>query len=556
MKKVLMLILVGLCYASSAIAQEYIEKRFTIFFRVNESTIDRNYMNNGHTIQTMVEDVQNTLNNQVIVPDSLLVFASTSPEGSAALNERLALERAASSRALLTEILPQFNPNSIKVESRANDWSGLILNLRRDASVKHRDTILKILTDPRIENKEAAVRALPEVYAEIRDGMFNYMRTASVTIRVIGQKDEFTVDPELYITSANPMDFPAEGSAGRITFTKNVSDDVLPAVSSSADWIQGLTVTKDGIDFKVAPNTRVESRTAPIKVECYGKTLEVVVNQDAATPILTVTSPSLMDFPAEGDEGVITFIKNGTDSVVPVVTSDATWLKINTTDTDKATFTVAENHAEQPRSANLTVEAYGKTYDVVVNQEPAVKVLKPFYMAAKTNMLYDLAIVPNVGLEFYLGKNFSVAGNWMYSWWNSDKKAWYWRTYGGDLAVRYWFGKAAKEKPLTGHHVGLYGQIVTYDFEVGGRGYLGDRWSYGGGVEYGYSLPIAKRLNIDFNLGVGYLGGEYKEYLPIDGHYVWQVTKHRHWFGPTKAEISLSWLLGRGNENKGKGGKR
>lgn len=177
-------------------------------------------------------------------------------------------------------------------------------------------------------------------------------------------------------------------------------------------------------------------------------------------------------------------------------------------------------------------------------------------MAVKTNMLYDLAIVPNIGVEFYLGKNYSVAGNWMYSWWKSDPKAWYWRTYGGDLAVRWWFGEKAQQKPLQGHHVGLYGQIVTYDFEIGGRGYLGDRWSYGGGVEYGYSLPIARRLNIDFNIGVGYLGGEFKEYLPIDGHYVWQVTKQRHWFGPTKAEISLVWLLGRGNINEGKGGKR
>ncbi|MCD8273384.1 MAG: DUF3575 domain-containing protein, partial [Alistipes sp.] len=29
-----------------------------------------------------------------------------------------------------------------------------------------------------------------------------------------------------------------------------------------------------------------------------------------------------------------------------------------------------------------------------------------------------------------------------------------------------------------------------------------------------------------------------------------------HWFGPTKAEISLVWLLGRGNYNEKKGGAR
>ena len=73
-------------------------------------------------------------------------------------------------------------------------------------------------------------------------------------------------------------------------------------------------------------------------------------------------------------------------------------------------------------------------------------------------------------------------------------------------------------------------------------------------MEYGYSLPVANRLNIDFTLGVGYWGGKYYEYTPLDGHYVWKATKNRHWFGPTKAEISLVWLLGRGNSNNKKGG--
>jgi hypothetical protein len=69
-------------------------------------------------------------------------------------------------------------------------------------------------------------------------------------------------------------------------------------------------------------------------------------------------------------------------------------------------------------------------------------------------------------------------------------------------------------------------------------------------------LPIARRLNIDFTIGVGYVGGKYYDYKPIDGHYVWQATKKRRWFGPTKAEISLVWLIGRGNSNKQKGGAR
>ena len=48
------------------------------------------------------------------------------------------------------------------------------------------------------------------------------------------------------------------------------------------------------------------------------------------------------------------------------------------------------------------------------------------------------------------------------------------------------------------------------------------------------------------------MGGRYYEYEPLDGHYVWKATKNRHWIGPTKAEISLVWLLGKGNCNQGK----
>ena len=189
---------------------------------------------------------------------------------------------------------------------------------------------------------------------------------------------------------------------------------------------------------------------------------------------------------------------------------------------------------------------------------------KPFYMAVKTNMLYDALTVPNIGVEFYLGKNWSVTGNWMYGWWNTRKKHRYWRVYGGDIAVRKWLGKKADEKPLTGHHLGLYGQLFTYDFEWGNTGYLGGKpgetlWdcpNYAAGVEYGYALPIARRLNIDFAVGIGYWGGKYYTYNPLDEHYVWKSTKNRHWFGPTKAEISLVWLLGRGNSNNRKGGMK
>lgn len=55
---------------------------------------------------------------------------------------------------------------------------------------------------------------------------------------------------------------------------------------------------------------------------------------------------------------------------------------------------------------------------------------RPFCMAVKTNLLYDAVLIPDIGVEFCLGKNWSVAGNWMYAWWKSDRKHNYWRIYG------------------------------------------------------------------------------------------------------------------------------
>lgn len=196
--------------------------------------------------------------------------------------------------------------------------------------------------------------------------------------------------------------------------------------------------------------------------------------------------------------------------------------------------------------------------DVPVDMESVATACKPFYMDLRTNMLYDALALPTIGAEFYVGKNWSVGLNWTYGWWSKDSRHRYWRAYGGDLNVRRWFGSRAEEKPLTGHHLGLYAGVVTYDFEFGNKGYMGglphrtlwDRCNYIAGIEYGYSLPVARRLNIDFTIGIGYMGGKYLEYKPQGNGYMWLRTMRLNWFGPTKAEISLVWLIGCDNYNR------
>lgn len=168
-------------------------------------------------------------------------------------------------------------------------------------------------------------------------------------------------------------------------------------------------------------------------------------------------------------------------------------------------------------------------------------------MFLSTNVLYDAALVPNVGVGIYLGKRMTLYADWMHAWWSRNSKHRYWRCYGAEIGLRRYFG----DKPFSGHHVGVYGQGLTYDFEFSGKGRQSDGMSFGGGIEYGYSLPLGRCLNLDFSIGVGYFGGRYKEYEPMDECYVWQATRRLNWFGPTKAGISLVWIIGGNNRTKG-----
>lgn len=67
------------------------------------------------------------------------------------------------------------------------------------------------------------------------------------------------------------------------------------------------------------------------------------------------------------------------------------------------------------------------------------------------------------------------------------------------------------------------------------------------GISYGYAVPVASRLNLEFSIGIGLLRTDYKHYRAIDNYrtLLWQNSGNYTWFGPTKGKISLVWLLGR-----------
>lgn len=164
-------------------------------------------------------------------------------------------------------------------------------------------------------------------------------------------------------------------------------------------------------------------------------------------------------------------------------------------------------------------------------------------VALKTNLLYDAVLVPNLGVEYNIYNNYTAYIDLLYAGLDMPSRHFYWNLYGTQLGLRKYFGAASNERNFTGHHLGLYGQILAYDLQAGNYGQQTPGLNIGVGIDYGYSFPVAPGMNIDLDLGFGYLAGKYYEYIAQDGHNTWRGTVRRAWIGPTRASVSLVWLI-------------
>ena len=169
-----------------------------------------------------------------------------------------------------------------------------------------------------------------------------------------------------------------------------------------------------------------------------------------------------------------------------------------------------------------------------------------------TNLAYDAALVPNVGVQVDLPKGWAVSAAWNGSWWSGEGRSW--KIYGPELTARWYFsGDQSRTRPRhPGHHMGLYGQALTYDIQFPGKtGYMGgepggnlfDKAHWGVGAEYGYTFRLAERLSLDLSIGLGYMGGKYYTYEFEGGQYIWQTTERRSYWGPTRLGVTLYWHL-------------
>lgn len=171
-------------------------------------------------------------------------------------------------------------------------------------------------------------------------------------------------------------------------------------------------------------------------------------------------------------------------------------------------------------------------------------------VALKTNLLHDLLLTPDFGVEVRLPGNFSASAEGVWAWWSDDSRHHCWRIYGGRVQARYWLGEKASERSLTGHHLSVYGSVHSFDFEFGkGHGRQTPDVMWGVGVGYGYSWKIAERLNIELGALVGYAEGVVTKYDAQCGLHVCTGREVHRYFGLTDICVSLVWFPGKKTKN-------
>ena len=185
--------------------------------------------------------------------------------------------------------------------------------------------------------------------------------------------------------------------------------------------------------------------------------------------------------------------------------------------------------------------------------EPFVDTEGPWWIAVKTNLLFDAALAPNIEVERWFGKNkrFSLMAEVWFPWyvWRHNSNAYEILNIG--LEARYWLTHSKKHynRPITGWFIGAYAAGGKYDIEWKSKGDQGEYTSLG--LSVGYTWRIGRNLNFEASVAAGWVAGPYRHYEGRfdDTHLIWQRNGHLSYFGPTKAKFSLVWLL---RERRGK----
>ena len=195
-----------------------------------------------------------------------------------------------------------------------------------------------------------------------------------------------------------------------------------------------------------------------------------------------------------------------------------------------------QRKAEEARLAAEKAEAEKAAQQNTLADTPSeTKTPTDYHLSLRANLLRWATLTPDLGLEWRICPSWGVAvnGSWTsWSWSDKDRRYALWEV---APEVRYYMG----EKKAW--YLGAMFKAGQFNYKLSETGKQGDLM--GGGITAGYQLRLNKALDLDFNLGLGYLNADYEKYEVIDGVRVRRGNETKDWWGPINAGVTLVWKL-------------
>ena len=192
--------------------------------------------------------------------------------------------------------------------------------------------------------------------------------------------------------------------------------------------------------------------------------------------------------------------------------------------------TVAGRRERQKAEAEKTAQQ-----NTLADTPSETKITNDHHLSLRANLLRWATLTPDLGLEWRICPSWGIAvnGSWTsWSWSDKDRRYALWEV---APEIRYYMG----EKKAW--YLGAMFKAGQFNYKLSETGKQGDLM--GGGITAGYQLRLNKALDLDFNLGLGYLNVDFEKYEVIDGVRVRRGNETKNWYGPINAGVTLVWKL-------------
>ena len=195
-----------------------------------------------------------------------------------------------------------------------------------------------------------------------------------------------------------------------------------------------------------------------------------------------------------------------------------------------------QRKAEEARLAAEKAEAEKTAQqNTLADTLSETKITTDYHLSLRANLLRWATLTPDLELEWRICPSWGIAvnGSWTsWSWSDKDRRYALWEV---APEVRYYMS----EKKAW--YLGAMFKAGQFNYKLSETGKQGDLM--GGGITAGYQLRLNKALDLDFNLGLGYLNADFEKYEVIDGVRVRCGNETKNWCGPINAGVTLVWKL-------------